>query len=80
MADEPKNDQQSDQGAQKRPSFGQLVLSTLAAAIGVQSNKNRERDFSGGSIKVYIAAGIIFTTLFVLTLVLVVKTVLGNMG
>ncbi|SDZ83519.1 DUF2970 domain-containing protein [Microbulbifer marinus] len=64
----------------EQPSFGQVVLSTLAAAIGVQSNKNRERDFKGGSIKTYIAAGVIFTTLFVLTLVLVVKTVLGNMG
>ncbi|AMX02455.1 DUF2970 domain-containing protein [Microbulbifer thermotolerans] len=65
---------------QKKPSAGQVLLSTLAAAIGVQSNKNRERDFKGGSIKTYIAAGIIFTTLFVVTLVLVVKTVLSNMG
>ncbi|MFC6631868.1 DUF2970 domain-containing protein [Microbulbifer taiwanensis] len=64
----------------EKPSFGQVVLSTLAAAIGVQSSRNRERDFKGGSIKAYIAAGIIFTGLFVLTLVLVVKTVLGNMG
>ena len=80
MEDKTENKPQSGQGVPKRPSFGQLVLSTLAAAIGVQSNKNRERDFTGGSIKVYIAAGIIFTTLFVLTLVLVVKTVLGNMG
>lgn len=64
----------------EKPSFGQVVLSTMAAAIGVQSSKNRERDFKGGSIKTYIAAGIIFTGLFVLTLVLVVKTVLGNMG
>lgn len=64
----------------QRPGFGQVVLSTLAAAIGVQSSKNRERDFKGGSIKTYIVAGIIFTALFVLTLVLVVKTVLGNMG
>ncbi|WP_105104246.1 DUF2970 domain-containing protein [Microbulbifer pacificus] len=64
----------------KKPSFGQVVLSTLAAAIGVQSNKNRERDFKGGSIKAYIAAGVIFTTLFVITLILVVKTVLSNMG
>ncbi|WP_295798336.1 DUF2970 domain-containing protein [uncultured Microbulbifer sp.] len=64
----------------KRPSFGQVVLSTLAAAIGVQSNRNRERDFKGGSIKTYVAAGIIFTAIFVITLVLVVKTVLSNMG
>lgn len=69
-----------DKEQPKKPSFGQVVLSTLAAAIGVQSSKNRERDFKGGSIKTYIAAGIIFTALFVLTLVLVVKTVLSNMG
>ncbi|WP_319024693.1 DUF2970 domain-containing protein [Microbulbifer hainanensis] len=74
------NSEPEDNNNKKRPSFGQVVLSTLAAAVGVQSNKNRERDFQGGSIKTYIAAGIIFTTLFVLTLVLVVKTVLGNMG
>ncbi|MBN8431417.1 MULTISPECIES: DUF2970 domain-containing protein [Microbulbifer] len=64
----------------QKPSFGQVVLSTLAAAIGVQSDKNRERDFKGGSIKAYVAAGLIFTALFVLTLVLVVKMVLSNMG
>lgn len=70
----------SDENKNQKPSFGQVVLSTLAAAIGVQSNKNRERDFKAGSIKAYIAAGIIFTALFVITLILVVKTVLGNMG
>jgi len=69
-----------DNDKKDRPSFGQVVLSTLAAAIGVQSNKNRERDFKGGSLKTYIAAGIIFTAVFVLTLVVVVKTVLGNLG
>ena len=70
----------SEDNPDQKPSFGQIVLSTLAAAIGVQSNKNRERDFKGGSIKAYVAAGLIFTALFVLTLVLVVKTVLTNMG
>jgi len=69
-----------DDNRERKPSFGQVVLSTLAAAIGVQSDKNRERDFKGGSFKAYIAAGIIFTGLFVLTLVLIVKTVLNNMA
>ncbi|MFA0812756.1 DUF2970 domain-containing protein [Microbulbifer epialgicus] len=63
-----------------KPGFGQVVLSTLAAAIGVQSNKNRQRDFQSGSMVNYVIAGIIFTTLFVLTLALIVRTVLGNMG
>ncbi|MCO1335415.1 DUF2970 domain-containing protein [Microbulbifer sp. OS29] len=63
-----------------KPSFGQVIISTLAAAIGVQSNKNRERDFQSGSIMTYMIAGVIFTAIFVLTLVLIVKVVLGNMG
>lgn len=79
MPDNNNSEQQHDEQL-KSPSFGQLVLSTLAAAIGVQSSKNRERDFKAGSIKTYIAAGVIFTGLFVLILVLVVKAVLSNLG
>ncbi|MFS1525915.1 DUF2970 domain-containing protein [Microbulbifer sp. 2304DJ12-6] len=64
----------------EKPGFGQIMLSTLAAAIGVQSNKNRERDFQSGSIMHYLVAGIIFTALFVLILAWIVKGVLSNMG
>ncbi|WP_237065164.1 DUF2970 domain-containing protein [Microbulbifer guangxiensis] len=75
------NDNENGQRSQdNQPGFFHVVLSTLAAAIGVQSNRNRERDFRSGSIKTYVAAGIIFTALFVLTLVLVVRTVLERMG
>ena len=39
-----------------------VIVSVLAAAIGVQSKKNQEKDFTAkGSIVTYIAAGIIFT-------------------
>lgn len=63
-----------------RPTFLQIVMSTLAAAIGVQSNKNRERDFVGGNIYTYIAAGVIFTLVFVVVMVLLVKLVLRGAG
>ncbi|WP_226647753.1 DUF2970 domain-containing protein [Microbulbifer variabilis] len=63
-----------------KPRFGQIVLSTLAAAIGVQSNKNRKKDFRSGNMTHYVVAGIIFTALFVLSLALIVETVLNNMG
>lgn len=62
----------------KKPTFWQIVGSTLAAAVGVQSSKNRERDFTGGNIYTYIAAGVIFTVIFVVIIILVVKTVLSN--
>ncbi|MBI2803225.1 MAG: DUF2970 domain-containing protein [Gammaproteobacteria bacterium] len=54
----------------------QVMQSVLAASIGVQSNKNRERDFKKGSAKTFIIAGIIGTILFVLTIFSIVKLVL----
>ena len=58
-------------------SFSQVVGSTLAAVIGVQSSRNRERDFTRGKPGHFIAAGIVFTVLFVLGMMLVVNLVLG---
>ena len=49
-----------------------------AAAFGVQSRANRERDFSRGKPIHFIIAGIIFTALFVLIVVSVVQLVLRN--
>ena len=52
-----------------------VVQSTLVAAIGVQSKKNRERDFEEGNAGTFIVAGILFTVLFVATIVVVVSAV-----
>lgn len=64
----------------KQPGFWQIVLSTIAAAFGVQSQKNQERDFRSGNIYVYITAGIIFTVLFIIIVSLAVKLVLQHHG
>jgi hypothetical protein len=58
----------------------QVVSSVLAASLGVQSSKNRERDFKQGRAGVFIAAGIIFTLLFIGTVLTVVQLVLKNAG
>lgn len=52
--------------------------SVFAAAFGVQSSKNRERDFKQGKFGTFVAAGLVFTALFVGTVYLVVTTVLEN--
>ena len=57
------------------PKILRVVQSTLAAAIGVQSKKNRERDFEEGNAGTFIVAGILFTVLFVATIVVVVNAV-----
>ena len=62
------------------PNFWQIVGSILAAAFGVQSSKNRERDFNQGKTRHYIIGGIVFTALFILTLVMIVRAVLSQAG
>ena len=53
-----------------------VVGSVLSAAFGVQSSRNRERDFNSGNYRQFIIAGLVFTVLFVATLVVVVNVVL----
>jgi len=65
-----------DSETDKSPGFWQVVMSVLAAAIGVQNRENRERDFTHGNPLVFIAAGLIFTVVFILTIVGIVYLVL----
>jgi len=61
-------------------SLFKVVLSVMSAMIGIQSNKNRERDFAKGRPAAYIVVGIIMTVLFILTLWTVVSIILSNVG
>lgn len=69
-----------DTPPEKKPNLFQVILSTMAAAFGVQSSKNRERDFKHGSITTYIVSGVLFTVVFVLVMVFVVRLVLSQAG
>lgn len=60
----------------KRLGFWQIVASTLAAAFGVQTKANKERDFAAGKPVHFIVAGVVFTVLFVLTMIAIVNLVL----
>ncbi|RUO39579.1 DUF2970 domain-containing protein [Pseudidiomarina aestuarii] len=53
-----------------------ILLSVLAALFGVQTEQNRQRDFTNGNPAVYITVGIIFIILFVVSLLLIVNWVL----
>ena len=70
-----------DPDSPDRPvSFWQVIGSTVAAAFGVQKSANRKRDFSRGNPLHFIVAGILFTAVFVIAVVLVVRLVLSNVG
>lgn len=54
-------------------SFWEVVGSTFAAALGVQTYKNRQRDFTRGNILAFIFSGVLFTFGFVFAVVAVVN-------
>jgi hypothetical protein len=45
-----------------------VVLSVLSSFIGIQSDKNRERDFSSRSPMYFIIIGILMTLFFIISL------------
>ncbi|WP_196157842.1 DUF2970 domain-containing protein [Reinekea sp. G2M2-21] len=57
----------------KKPSALQVAKSVMAAAIGVQSNKNRVEDFQSTTIWPFVAGGIIFTVGIVTFLIFLVR-------
>jgi hypothetical protein len=66
---------------QKRaPSLFEVLKSVLAAALGVQSSKNYERDFQHGKPSQYIIIGLFFTLLFIFAVIGVVKLVMWLAG
>jgi hypothetical protein len=60
-----------------KPTIIEIIKSVLAAAVGVQSDANRKKDFEQGSLSTYVVVGIIFTLLFVAFLVFLVSAILG---
>lgn len=64
----------------KKPTLWQVAQSVGASLFGVQSNRNRERDFQHGSPGQYIIVGLTAVVLFILAIVVVVNIVLSAAG
>lgn len=76
MAQERQSEKQDEsERREENLPFWRVTLSVLQASFGVQNRANRERDFSQRSIWPYVAAALIFTVLFVLTLLFVVNLI-----
>ena len=56
----------------------QTIGSVLAAFLGVQNDKNRERDFNHGKFSHFVIVGLIAVILFVLALVAIVALVIPS--
>lgn len=57
--------------------FINTLKSVAAAFLGVQSDKNRQRDFTHGKVVHFIIAGIIGVILFIAVLLIIVQSVLN---
>lgn len=62
----------------KGPALLDVVKSVLASFFGVQSEKNRERDFQHGRPVHYIVIGLAATALFVLLMWGIVSLILSS--
>lgn len=72
-----KNEQPGSQGRDAvQVGWLQSMGSSVAAAFGVQSYKNRERDFQHGDIRKFVVSGLVLTVAILLSLVGLVQWVL----
>ncbi|MEN8131019.1 MAG: DUF2970 domain-containing protein [Pseudomonadota bacterium] len=70
----------TEQSERKNIGILNVFKSVLSSFFGVQSTKNRERDFTHGKPHQYIIVGLILTVTFILTLWAVVTLVLHLAG
>lgn len=76
--------QQTDQSpetsneTEKKPGLVEVTYSVLAALFGVQSAKNRERDFKRGKASDYIAVYVILVIAMVVGMIITVNVVLSS--
>ena len=75
-----KMNNKTEQEVKTKISILSLMGSIFASAFGVQTNKNRERDFKHGKFHHFIIGGIVFAVLFVLAVIGIVKMVMSTAG
>lgn len=78
MSNEQRNSQRP-QASNRGLSVGWLAAmgSSVAAAFGVQSYKNRVRDFESGDIKKFVVSGLTLTSIILFGLIAMVQIILN---
>ncbi len=74
------NNQTPAQQEHQSPGFWSTVKSVLGAMIGVQSEAQREKDFEKADPVKLILGGLIFTVVFILTILYFVGNALESAG
>lgn len=74
------NDQQPEKDPQKPANVSVLdvIVSVFRAWFGVQTEENRKRDFSSNDPTPFIVAGVIFTLIMIVGVIIAVKLALSG--
>lgn len=78
--DEQAPDSRDDAKSVPKPNLLQVVASVLAGLLGVQSAKNRERDFKKGRASDYILIYVILVLAMVAGMIITVNMVISGAG
>ena len=74
------NDDSSQRGDDAAPGLLQTIASVAASFFGVQSARNRERDFTKGKPVHFIVVGLAMTLAFILVIWAAVRFALHSAG
>ena len=74
------NHPEENNDTKEKVSFLSMVQSVVAAIFGIQSDKNREKDFKKGDAGQFIVMGIVATVIIMGTMIYVVSSVLETAG
>lgn len=80
MTTQPPDDHDKPQEERHEASFTQAAASAAAAMFGVQSSKNREKDFKARSPGRFIFMGMIMVMLFVTCVLFAVRCSMQQSG
>lgn len=58
-----------DNKKEEKLKIGEVIKSVLAAMFGVQSEKNRNRDFKQSSLLPFVVVGIVMIALLILSII-----------
>lgn len=75
-----QEENQAENQKQKPIGFFSVAGSVLAALFGIQSDKNRQRDFQQSSASSFIVVGVIMVIGLVITMIVIVNSVISSSG
>jgi hypothetical protein len=74
------NEVEQKQDEEETLALWEVFQGVIAMFIGVQSEKNRERQFKYGKLHQFIIVGIFITAIFIVHIILLVKFVMNWAG